>query len=222
MFPAVEPSPVEPIVLLAVAAAAVAVEEVDVAARSEKRLVEPRVAPRLLAGELVAAAPEVSEEDDVLVAVLVETIVVVEAATEEVRLAAFEAFELLFRDDTLLPLPLPRSPRNRGAMTAAKRSAWIAPARRIVRCKGPKETTAVRTTAAEGPDPSLLAAERARFQYTPAPAINTSASAAHHDRCDRGLGGAGRTISGRDLTGSGRAGLSPGFGTDTLPISQCL
>ena len=76
MLPAVEPSPVEPITLLVAAVVDVDVEELlaeePVAALSEKRLVEPRVAPRLLAGALVVvAAPEVSDEEDVLVAVLV-------------------------------------------------------------------------------------------------------------------------------------------------------
>jgi hypothetical protein len=123
MLPAVEPSPVEPITELVVA---VALEElladVLVVMRSEKRLVEPRVAPRLLAGELAVAAPDVSSEEDVLVAVLVETIAVVEAAIEVV-LAGLDAFELEFREDTRFPLPLPRSPFNRGEIRAANRSA---------------------------------------------------------------------------------------------------
>jgi hypothetical protein len=123
----VEPSPVEPITLLVAAVVDVDVEELlaeePVAALSEKRLVEPRVAPRLLAGALVVvAAPEVSDEEDVLVAVLVETMATVEA-TIELVLAGLDAFELEFREETRFPLPLPRSPFNRGAMRAANRSA---------------------------------------------------------------------------------------------------
>jgi hypothetical protein len=126
MLPAVEPSPVDPITVLV---EVVADEEVEllgaapVDALSVKRFVEPRVAPRLLAGAAAVVAPEVSEEEEVLVAVLVETMVVVEAAIEDPRLAAFEAFELEFREDIRFPLPLPRSPCNRGATSAEKRSA---------------------------------------------------------------------------------------------------
>jgi hypothetical protein len=164
MLPAVEPSPVEPMTLLVVAVVdAVEVEEVladdPVAALSEKRLVEPRVAPRLLAGELAAAAPEVSAEEDVLVVVLVETMATVEA-TIEVVLAGFEAFEVEFREDTRFPLPLPRSPFNRGAIRAANRSAWTAPPSRTVRRSSPTETIAVRTATADGPPPPLSGAGR--------------------------------------------------------------
>jgi len=49
--------------------------------RSVKRLVEPRAAPRLAAAVL-AAPPEVSEEDEVLLAVLEELIVSADALPE--------------------------------------------------------------------------------------------------------------------------------------------
>jgi hypothetical protein len=49
--------------------------------RSVKRLVEPRAAPRLPAAVL-AAPPEVSEEDEVLLAVLEELIVSADALLE--------------------------------------------------------------------------------------------------------------------------------------------
>jgi hypothetical protein len=128
MLPAVDPSPVGPMTLL-VEVVEEAAEELEaellgdepVAALSVKRLVEPRVAPRLLAGELLAVAPEVSVEEE-LVVVLVETMAVVEATTEVV-FAGFEAFEEEFREDTRFPLPLPRSPCNRGAISALNRSA---------------------------------------------------------------------------------------------------
>jgi hypothetical protein len=128
MLPAVEPSPVEPITLLVEVVVVVEVEveppgAAPVDALSVKRLVEPRVAPRLLAGALAVLAPEVAEEEEVLVAVLVETMAVVEAAIEDPRLAEFEAFELELREDIRFPLPLPRSPCKRGATNAAKRSA---------------------------------------------------------------------------------------------------
>jgi hypothetical protein len=166
MLPAVEPNPVAPIAALVeavvVEAEALLADE-PVAALSEKRLVEPRVAPRLLAGELVVVAPEVSAEEDVLVAVLVETMAVVEAAIEVV-LAGFEAFELEFREDTRFPLPLPWSPCNRGAMRAANRSACTAPPRRTVRRSSPTETIAVRIATADGPPPPFSGAVRWLFQ----------------------------------------------------------
>src|SRR5580704_6005333 len=68
MEPAVEPNP-EPIVLLVDAEALELLDDEPVVMRSEKRLELPLAAPRLDAGELPAAAPEVSEEEDVLVAV---------------------------------------------------------------------------------------------------------------------------------------------------------
>ena len=91
--------------------------------RSENRLEDPRVAPRLDAGELLAEAPEVSEEDDVLVAVFEEAIAVVEALMDVEPALTLEAFELEFREETRLPLMLPRLPCNCGASSAAKRSA---------------------------------------------------------------------------------------------------
>jgi hypothetical protein len=98
-----------------------------VAALSVKRLVEPRVAPRLLDGALLdgallVVAPEVSDEEDELVVVLVDTMAVADA-TMDVVFAGFEAFEVEFREDTRFPLPLPRSPCNRGAISALNRSA---------------------------------------------------------------------------------------------------
>jgi hypothetical protein len=101
MLPAVEPNPLEPITPLPEPVVELELlallpgEPVDM--RSEKRLVEPRTAPKLLAGELVEVAPEAPDEEDVLVAVFVDAIVVVEALT-------LEAFELELRDDTRLPL----------------------------------------------------------------------------------------------------------------------
>jgi hypothetical protein len=165
MLPAVEPKPVAPITALEEVAVKLveplAVELVVI--RSEKRLVEPRVVPRLLAGELAVAVPDVSEDEEVLVAVLVETISVVAAAIEVV-LAGLEAFELEFREDTRFPLPLPRSPFNRGAMRAANRSAWMEPARRTVRRNCPTETTAVLAATAVGPPPPVAGDDRSRFQ----------------------------------------------------------
>jgi hypothetical protein len=109
--------------LLAEAAALDEAVEELLAARSEKRFVEPRVAPRLLAGVLLVVAPEVSEEEDVLVLVLVDTMAVVEAVTADDTAEVLEAFELEFLDETRFPPMLPRSPRKRGARSAANRSA---------------------------------------------------------------------------------------------------
>src|ERR1700688_2294845 len=59
-LPAVDPNP-EPMTLLLAAAAAPLDEALEVM-RSENRLVEPRVAPKLDAGAAVVAAPQVSDE----------------------------------------------------------------------------------------------------------------------------------------------------------------
>jgi hypothetical protein len=121
----VEPNP-EPITLLA------AVEELDealelpdepVVMRSENRLDEPLAAPRLDAGELLADEPEVSEEEDVLVAVFEEAMAVVEALIVVELALTLEAFELEFRDPVRFPLMLVRLPCNCGASSAANRSA---------------------------------------------------------------------------------------------------
>jgi hypothetical protein len=154
MAPAVEPSP-EPIALLedeAVEALEVAADE-PVVMRSEKRLEEPRVVPRLEAGELPAAEPEVSAEEDVLVDVLEEAIAVVETVTVVEVALTLEAFEVEFREETRFPLMLLRLPRNCGAISAAKRSAWMAPLSRTVRLSSPVAITAVRKAVAEGPLP---------------------------------------------------------------------
>ena len=78
-----DPSP-EPMVLLEVPPVdlldELELEEPD-DMRSEKRLVEPRAAPRLAAVEL-AEPPEGSEEDEVLLAVLEELIVSADALLE--------------------------------------------------------------------------------------------------------------------------------------------
>jgi hypothetical protein len=125
MLPAVEPKP-EPI------AALLDVDELELAElledeplvmRSEKRFDEPRAAPRLDAGELVAEEPEASEEEEALVAVFDDAMAVVEALIDVEPPDTFEAFELVFLEEPRLPLMLPRFPRNCGARSAAKRSA---------------------------------------------------------------------------------------------------
>jgi hypothetical protein len=136
MEPAVEPNP-EPIVLLVDAEALELLDDEPVVMRSEKRLELPLAAPRLDAGELPAAAPEVSEEEDVLVAVFEEAIAVVEALIDAEPALTLEAFELEFREETRLPLELLRLPCNCGASSAAKRSAWIEPPSRTVRFSSP-------------------------------------------------------------------------------------
>ena len=154
MAPAVEPNP-EPITPLVAAAELEALELLDepVVIRSENRLEEPRAAPRLDAGELAAVEPEVSEEEDVLVAVFEETIAVVEALIDVELALTLEAFELEFREETRLPLELLRLPCNCGARSAAKRSACIEPPSRTVRFSSPDEMTAVRKAAPAGPPP---------------------------------------------------------------------
>jgi len=152
----VEPSPVDPIAALLEAAVPPAAEPAPgelALMRSEKRFVEPRVAPRLLAAELELLAPEVSADAEVLVLALVEAIAVVDAVTADEAADTFEAFELEFRDDIRLPLMLPRSPLSRGAMSAEKRSAWMVPLKRMVWWRSPNATTAVRTAVKDGPPP---------------------------------------------------------------------
>jgi hypothetical protein len=155
MASAVEPNP-EPITPLLAAAEVEALEllvDEPVVIRSENRLEEPRAAPRLEAGELLAVEPEVSEEEDVLVAVFEETIAVVEAMIEDEPALILEAFELELREETRLPLELLRLPCNCWASSAAKRSAWIEPHSRTVRFSSPDEMTAVRKAAPAGPPP---------------------------------------------------------------------
>jgi len=155
MEPAVEPNP-EPITLLAVDEEldeALALDDDPLVIRSENRLEEPLAAPRLDAGELLADEPEVSEEEDVLVAVFDEAIAVVEALIVVELALTLEAFELEFRDPIRFPLMLLRLPCNCGASSAAKRSAWIEPPSRTVRFSSPVAITAVRSAVTEGPLP---------------------------------------------------------------------
>ena len=145
-----EPNP-EPIALLLDADELEALELLEdepVDMRSEKRLELPLEAPKLEAGELL---PEALAEVEVLVAVFEDAIAVVEALTDVELALTLEAFELEFREEPRLPLMLPRLPRNCGARSAAKRSAWIEPFSRTVRFSSPDATTAVRKAAAVGP-----------------------------------------------------------------------
>jgi hypothetical protein len=117
----VDPSP-EPMTLLLDGDAAPLDEALEVM-RSENRLVEPRVAPKLDAGAAVVAAPEVSDEEEVLVVVFEETTVDVDRGGTDDAAETLEAFEVEFREEMRFPLELPRSPLSLGASTAAKRSA---------------------------------------------------------------------------------------------------
>ena len=122
MLPAVDPKPEEPMALLLAAAAALDDAELEFM-RSEKRLVEPRVAPRLEAGAAVVVEPEVSDEAEVLVVVFEETMSDVDNGGTDEAAETLEAFEVEFREEMRLPLELPRSPLSRGARMAVKRSA---------------------------------------------------------------------------------------------------
>jgi hypothetical protein len=126
--------------------------------RSENRLELPLVAPRL-----VAADAEPSADEEVLLAVFEEATAVLEAATVAVE-ETLEAFELELLEPTRLPLELLRLPCNCGAMSAAKRSAWIVPPRRTVRFSSPNEMTAVRIAATDGPPPPFSGGTRLWFQ----------------------------------------------------------
>jgi len=153
MLLAVEPNP-EPI-----AALVEELEFVELVAegladvmRSENRLVDPRAAPKLVA--------DVPEVDEALVAVFVDATVEVEALIEVEPADTLEALELEFLDEARFPLILPRLPRNCGASSAAKRSAWIEPVKRTVRFSSPAEMTAVRKAAVDGPPPPFSAGVR--------------------------------------------------------------
>jgi hypothetical protein len=108
--------------------------------------------------------PEVSEEEEALVAVLDDVIAVVEALIDVEPADTFEAFELVFLEEPRLPLMLPRFPCNCGASSAAKRSAWMEPLKRTVRFSSPTETTAVRNAAVAVPPPPFSGGTRPRFQ----------------------------------------------------------
>lgn len=148
MLPAVDPNPPDPIALLVVDVVELELLELLlleelVVIRSEKRLVEPLAAPRLVAGEVDEVAPDVSDDDEVLAAVFEETIVPAEAEEDEdeddeelllvvdelpllelpMLANTLEELCMALRDDWRLPPTLLRLPRNRGARSAAKRSA---------------------------------------------------------------------------------------------------
>jgi hypothetical protein len=174
----------------------------------------PLDVPRLEAGELLAAEPEVSADEEVLVAVFEEAIAVVEAETDVELADTLEAFEPELLDPTRLPLELLRLPCSCGAMRAAKRSAWIVPPSRTVRFNSPAATTAIRNPAADGPPPPLSGGKRSRFRYKPAPATIASAASPQPRPRGRDFGGRGLTISGRGV-GCGRAPPN-GLGTEAL------
>jgi len=215
----VEPSP-EPMALLLDPedfAALALLEEEPEPTRSEKRFELPLEAPRLEAGELLAAEPEVSADEEVLVDVFEEAIAVVEAVTDVEPAETLEAFELELLDPTRLPLELLRLPCNCGAISAAKRSAWIVPPSRTVRFNSPAATAAVRKLPADEPPPPFSGGTRSRFRYKPAPATIASAASPQASPRGRDLGGTGLTISGRGGAGCGRAPPS-GLGTEALLI----
>jgi hypothetical protein len=154
----VEPNP-EPITLLPddeeLDEALELLDDEPVVRRSENRLDEPLVAPRLDAAGLLAEDPEVSEDEEVLAAVFDDAMAVVEALIVVELALTLEAFELEFREPIRFPLELLRLPCNCGASSAAKRSAWIEPPSRTVRFSSPEEMTAVRRAVTAGPPPPL-------------------------------------------------------------------
>ena len=208
-------------------------EDVADGARSEKRLVEPRLAPKLDAACGATPAAAEPSEEEVLLAVLDDVTVIAEALVEveldelldELGVGPLDppntlaAADWAPRDDPRLPLTLLRLPRNWGAITAAKRSAAMTPLTRNVRCKSPTPIAAVRTMAPPDPPPPCFGDRRSRFRYKPAPATIATATTPHSNPRGRGLGGTGLTISGRDGARCGRAPPS-GLGTEALLISN--
>ena len=145
-------------------------------------MVEPRLAPRLDAVAPPADAGLEPSDCDVVLALFEDVTVIVEALDElepedepplddDEELGAgvlappntLAAADIALRDEPRLPLKLPRLPRNCGAMTAAKRSAVITPATRMVRCRSPAAIAVVRTAVPVGPPPSF-GDKRSRFR----------------------------------------------------------
>ncbi len=143
--------------------------------RSLKRLVEPRMAPRLAAPEPILAlraalaeppppAPSAEEDGDEESPPANELKLAEEAAA--VLVVPVEPEEPIPDETTLVPPPPDRRldpsrprplrlPCNWGTRRAAKRSAWTVPLSRIVRVRSPVSTTAVATGAAvPPPDPN--------------------------------------------------------------------
>jgi len=175
--PAVDPRPLVPEPLELLDAFLLELLEAELAAlRSEKRFVEPRLAPKLEAVWTGAPEAELSDEDEVFalfeeLTVIVEALWELESAEplpdepeEEPPPNTLDAADMEPRVDPRLPLMLPRLPRNCGAMIAEKRSAVITPVTRSVRCRSPAAITAVRTTVPPGPPPPSFGARRSRFR----------------------------------------------------------
>jgi hypothetical protein len=187
------------------------------AARSVKRFVVPRIAPRLDAGapgvpavadcafsavfvlaveefwpEPVAVALE-EEEDDVDE---------VELAVEDVELVADEPVPTDFVPPAPKPPEALRLPRKRGAISAANFSAVTMPLTRIVRSRSPAAMVAVRNAAISG-----FAAPVCCRTIQAAPATAMIASAMRSQRPRR-----------RGFTGSGRnSGAAVGFPGSAVP-----
>jgi hypothetical protein len=149
--PAVEPSPEAPVALLGPPVDFFEELELRVAEapRSEKRLVEPRLAPRLPAAACAGAPPasEVSDEE-LLLALLEEVMVTAVVPGAELELEdeldeeepeeedppppppppnTLDDADIEPREEPRLPLKLLRLPRSCGAITAANRSAVTTP-----------------------------------------------------------------------------------------------
>ena len=84
-----------------------------------------------------------------------EELMVTAVVDEEEDEEEDEAEELAPLEETRLPVMLPRLPSSRGAVMAANRSAPIDPPTRMVWCRSPTATTAVRIAAPDGPPPSF-------------------------------------------------------------------
>jgi len=113
-----------------------------------------------------------------------------------------------------LPPPRPRPlrlPRICGASMAAKRSAWITPDTRMVRCRSPTTTGAVRT--ATGPPPPRFSGRcMACRRYRPSPAATAAIrNAPSQTRTRRGRRWAGGTTAGPGAPGGGAG--RPGGGS---------
>ncbi|HTM50223.1 MAG TPA: hypothetical protein VL285_16135 [Bryobacteraceae bacterium] len=214
-LPAVDPSPDVPVEPLE--APLDFFEELELreaeAPRSEKRFVEPRLAPRLAAAACAGAPPASEVSDEELLLALLDEVMVTVVGLELEPVDELEdegpeeedppppppktlaADDIEPREEPRLPLKLLRLPRNWGAITAANRSAVTTPLTLRVRFRSPAPTTAVRTAIPVGPPPSF-GDRRSRLRYKPAPATIATASTPHIQFRGLPLGGMGLTISG--------------------------
>lgn len=199
--------------------------------RSLNRLLVPRSVPRL---EVLLWVVAMAVLVDVVVEVSVAALVVEEEEDEEEPLEELEDVP----DEELVepppaevgtevlgelppPLPLPRLPRSRGVMSAAKRSAAMVPDIRMVRFRSPVVTLTVGTTVGVAAPGAFRAGFRTGQNQAAIPATITTAARSHQPVL-RGFFGAGLTIPGRGGTVTGPTPGAAWLGAEALLICHCM